>query len=127
MLWARNFPVTARFPLRASNQARSAINSERDIMAIAGSSGGSAETPAQAEQTTGRPMPKRPERQKARVRETPASGWKPAKPLRDRSPAWDHAVSNAAARVDAGWVLQETRCHQAAAEELAALLCAYKA
>jgi hypothetical protein len=102
-------------------------------MAIAGSSGGSAETPAQIEQTVQteqaaqRATPKRPERPKARVRETPASGWKPAKPLRDRSPAWDHAVSNAAARVDAGWVLQETRCHQAAAEELAALLCAYKA
>jgi hypothetical protein len=95
-------------------------------MAIAGSSDGLAGTAGtRTEQASRRTIAKRPERVKARLRETPASGWKPAKPLRD--PEWDAAVSTAADRVNAGWVLQETRCHNAAAEELAALLCAYKA
>lgn len=40
---------------------------------------------------------------------------------------WDQAVHIAAARLNEGWILPETRCQDAAAEELAALLCAYAA
>ena len=79
------------------------------------------------EQTSGKTAPKRPEVLRARIRKTPASNWKNAGPLRNRCPEWDYAVSTAAARLNAGWVLEETRCNQAVAEELAALLCAYKA
>jgi hypothetical protein len=38
---------------------------------------------------------------------------------------WDQAVHAAAVRLNEGWVLPETRCHPAVAEELAAFLCAY--
>jgi hypothetical protein len=38
---------------------------------------------------------------------------------------WDQAVSKAAARLDEGWILPETRCDPEVAEELAAVLCAY--
>ena len=38
---------------------------------------------------------------------------------------WDREVCSATARLNEGWVLAETRCHPAIAEELAALLCAY--
>jgi hypothetical protein len=41
------------------------------------------------------------------------------------SPGWDQAVSTAAARLNEGWILPETECDPAAAEELAAFLCAY--
>ena len=43
------------------------------------------------------------------------------------SSGWDGAVCSAAARLNEGWVLPETRCTPAIAEELAALLCAYAA
>jgi hypothetical protein len=43
------------------------------------------------------------------------------------SPGWDEAVSSATARLNEGWVLPETECHPAVAEELAAFLCAYGA
>jgi hypothetical protein len=57
---------------------------------------------------------------KAGVQKTVELGekWRP-------SPEWDQAVCNAAARLNEGWVLPETRCHSGAAEELAVLLCAY--
>ena len=47
--------------------------------------------------------------------------------VRTPSPEWDQAVSAAAARLNEGWVLPETECHPAVAEELAAFLCAYGA
>jgi hypothetical protein len=71
-------------------------------------------------------MPKRPERQTARARKVPTSAWGAATPVRNASPGWDDAVSTAAARINAGWILEETRCQQAAAE-LAVFMCAYKA
>jgi hypothetical protein len=43
------------------------------------------------------------------------------------SSGWEGAVSSAAARLNEGWVLPETRCNPASAEELAAFLCAYAA
>lgn len=43
------------------------------------------------------------------------------------SPGWDQLVCSAATRLNEGWVLPETRCHPAVAEELAAFLCAYTA
>jgi len=50
-----------------------------------------------------------------------------AQARRTSSPVWDVAVGSAASRVDAGWVLRDTRCQSGVAEELAALLCAYGA
>jgi hypothetical protein len=41
------------------------------------------------------------------------------------SAEWDQAVCSAEARLNEGWVLPETKCHPAVAEELAAFLCAY--
>ena len=38
---------------------------------------------------------------------------------------WRHAVRAAAARLDRGWELAETKCDPAVEEELAAFLCAY--
>jgi hypothetical protein len=43
------------------------------------------------------------------------------------NPEWNQAVRAAAARLNEGWILPETECDPAAAEELAALLCAYGA
>ena len=40
---------------------------------------------------------------------------------------WDQAVWSATARLNAGWIMPETRCDPALAEELAAFLCAYAA
>jgi len=48
-------------------------------------------------------------------------------PAKSRSPEWEQAVCSAAARLNEGWVLPETKCNPAVAEELAALLCAYGA
>lgn len=48
-------------------------------------------------------------------------------PVRTPSPEWDQAVCTAAARLNEGWILPETRCHPAVVEELAATLCAYAA
>jgi hypothetical protein len=45
--------------------------------------------------------------------------------LSPRSAEWDRALRSATARLNEGWVLPETECHPAMAEELAALLCAY--
>jgi hypothetical protein len=59
---------------------------------------------------------------KARVRKTiELSGTTQQPP----SPGWDQAVCIAAARLNEGWVLPETRCYSLAAEELAVFLCAY--
>jgi hypothetical protein len=43
------------------------------------------------------------------------------------SSGWEGEVCSAAARLNEGWVLPETRCNPAIAEELAAFLCAYAA
>jgi hypothetical protein len=43
------------------------------------------------------------------------------------NPEWNQAVRAAADRLNEGWILPETKCHPAAAEELAAFLCAYGA
>ena len=48
-------------------------------------------------------------------------------PVQAPSHGWDLAVCSAAARLNEGWILPETRCHPAVAEELAAFLCAYGA
>jgi hypothetical protein len=70
---------------------------------------------------------------KARIRETielTGTARQPRRrplPERDQaaSPGWDQAVCTATARLNEGWILPETRCHPAAAEELAVFLCAY--
>jgi hypothetical protein len=41
------------------------------------------------------------------------------------SPEWDHAVNCAEVHLNAGWILPDTKCQSAAAEELAAFFCAY--
>lgn len=46
---------------------------------------------------------------------------------RTPSSEWDQAVRNAASHMNDGWILPETKCDPASAEELAALLCAYGA
>jgi hypothetical protein len=38
---------------------------------------------------------------------------------------WDIAVNTASAHLNEGWILPETKCHPAVAEELAALYSAY--
>ena len=49
------------------------------------------------------------------------------RPRAAASTGWEQAVCSATARLNEGWVLEETKCHSAVAEELAAFMCAYAA
>jgi len=67
-------------------------------------------------------LPARLDRIKAQV------GWTVGLPRdanRTASPEWDLVVDCAAMHLNAGWILPDTKCHSAEAEELAAFFCAY--